>query len=82
MRLQVAKMADSQTVFYMDIGEYLTTADSTITADVMPDFLHLSATGYGALAMHCRFLVVFPPARSGPALWHRTVHYLGFTACP
>ena len=43
-------MADSQTVFYMDIGEYLTTADSTITADVMPDFLHPSQRGAAALA--------------------------------
>jgi hypothetical protein len=36
-------MADQKKVFYVDIGEYLMQADSTITNDVMPDFLHLSA---------------------------------------
>jgi lysophospholipase L1-like esterase len=35
-----------KTVKYMDIGEKFLQKDGTLTKDIMPDFLHLSARGY------------------------------------
>jgi beta-glucosidase len=43
---QLARLADNQTVFYMDIGDRFLTADGTLPADVMPDGLHPNAEGY------------------------------------
>ena len=43
---ELAKLADDQQVFYMDIGDEFLAADGTLTTDVMPDGLHPSATGY------------------------------------
>jgi len=40
------KVADDNTVFFMDIGSALKNADGTLSKDIMPDFLHLSAEGY------------------------------------
>jgi lysophospholipase L1-like esterase len=37
---------DGQTVHYLDIGAKFLTADGTLTREVMPDLLHLSAKGY------------------------------------
>lgn len=48
-------MRDGEHIFYLDIGEYLTDFKQEITADVMPDYLHLSAQGY-------EIWCVFPPA--------------------
>jgi len=39
-------LADGEHVHYMDIGSKLTKADGTISAAIMPDFLHPSAAGY------------------------------------
>ena len=33
-------------MFFLDIGEFLTDYKQEISAQVMPDFLHLSARGY------------------------------------
>ena len=33
-------------VDYVDIGRYFLNEDGTISAEVMPDFLHLSKRGY------------------------------------
>ena len=41
-----SKLADGKMVFYEDIGKAFLTEDGTLTKEVMPDFLHLSAKGY------------------------------------
>ena len=33
-------------MFFLDIGDKFMKPDGTLTKDVMPDFLHLSAAGY------------------------------------
>lgn len=38
--------ADDKTVFYMDIGSKFLEPDGTLTQEIMPDRLHLSAKGY------------------------------------
>lgn len=43
---RAAKLADGKMVHVLDIGPNLTNADGTISPDVMPDYLHLSAKGY------------------------------------
>jgi lysophospholipase L1-like esterase len=42
----IAKLADGQDVFYLDIGPKFLTDDGTLTKDVMPDLLHLNAKSY------------------------------------
>lgn len=42
----IAKLADNQAVFYLDIGPKFVAADGTLSKDIMPDLLHLSAKGY------------------------------------
>ena len=42
----IAKLDDGKSVFYLDIGDKFLQPDGTLTKEVMPDFLHLSAKGY------------------------------------
>jgi lysophospholipase L1-like esterase len=42
----IAKLADNQRVFFLDIGEKFSQGKDTLSAEIMPDFLHLSAAGY------------------------------------
>ena len=39
-------VADDKNVFYLDIGPKFLAADGTLSKEIMPDFLHLSAKGY------------------------------------
>ena len=39
-------LADNKHVYFLDIGPKFLTADGTLTKDIMPDRLHLSAKGY------------------------------------
>lgn len=43
---RASKLADGRMVHYLDIGPKLTNVDGTISPEVMPDYLHLSAKGY------------------------------------
>jgi lysophospholipase L1-like esterase len=43
---KLAKLADNKQVFYMDIGDKFLTADGTLTAEIMNDFLHPTEKGY------------------------------------
>jgi lysophospholipase L1-like esterase len=43
---RIAKLADNEHVFYLDINKKFLTADGTLTKDIMPDFLHPNAKGY------------------------------------
>ncbi len=45
-----AAAADGKNVFYLDIGPKFLTDDGTLTAEIMPDFLHLSPKGYALWA--------------------------------
>jgi beta-glucosidase len=38
--------ADGKKVHYLDLGDTFTKEDGTISEEIMPDFLHLSAAGY------------------------------------
>ncbi len=42
----IAKLDDKKHVFFLDIGEKFLEPDGTLTKEVMPDLLHLSAKGY------------------------------------
>jgi lysophospholipase L1-like esterase len=42
----ISKLDDGKSVFYLDIGEKFLQPDGTLTKEIMPDFLHLSAKGY------------------------------------
>jgi lysophospholipase L1-like esterase len=42
----LARIADDQNVFYMDIGDRFLAPDGTLPEDVMPDGLHPNANGY------------------------------------
>jgi lysophospholipase L1-like esterase len=42
----IAKLADDQHVFYLDIGPKFLQEDGTLTREIMPDLLHLSEQGY------------------------------------
>jgi lysophospholipase L1-like esterase len=42
----IAKLADGKTVHYLDISGAFLSADGTLSKDIMPDLLHLNATGY------------------------------------
>ncbi len=46
----IAKIADGKAVVYLDIGKKFLTDDGTLSAEVMPDALHLSEKGYGIWA--------------------------------
>lgn len=46
----LAKLADGQMVHYLDFGSQLIEADGSISKKLMPDYLHLSETGYGIWA--------------------------------
>ncbi|MBX9791577.1 MAG: GDSL family lipase [Pirellulales bacterium] len=41
-----SKLADGKHVFYLDIGPKFLAADGSLSADIMPDHLHLSSRGY------------------------------------
>jgi beta-glucosidase len=43
---QISKLDDGKSVFYLNIGKAFLNADGTISPDVMPDYLHLTAKGY------------------------------------
>jgi lysophospholipase L1-like esterase len=43
----IAKMDDGKKVKYLDIGEKFLEKDGSLSREIMPDFLHLSAKGYG-----------------------------------
>lgn len=42
----IAKLADGKNIYYLDIGPKFTSADGTISKEIMPDFLHFSPKGY------------------------------------
>jgi lysophospholipase L1-like esterase len=42
----LAKLADQQSVFYVDFGSQLIEGDGSISRQIMPDYLHLSEQGY------------------------------------
>ena len=42
----IAKLHDGKNVFYLDIGDKFLQPDGSLTKEIMPDFLHLSAKGY------------------------------------
>jgi beta-glucosidase len=43
---KIAKLADGENVFYLDIGKKFLNEDGTLSRDIMPDLLHLSPRGY------------------------------------
>ena len=43
---KLAKLADNNKVFYMDIGDKFLTADGTLTTEIMADGLHPTAKRY------------------------------------
>ena len=43
---RIKKLADSQNVYFVDIGDVFLKKDGSITKDVMRDLLHLSPEGY------------------------------------
>jgi lysophospholipase L1-like esterase len=42
----VSKLDDGKQIHYLDIGSKFLQPDESISKDIMPDYLHLSATGY------------------------------------
>ncbi len=42
----IAKLGDGDKIVYMDFGEKFLQPDGTLSADIMPDFLHPSDKGY------------------------------------
>jgi lysophospholipase L1-like esterase len=42
----IAKLDDGKHVFFLDFGSKFLEPDGTLTKEIMPDFLHLSAKGY------------------------------------
>lgn len=42
----IAKLADDEMVFFLDIGPKFLEADGTLSKEIMPDLLHLSPAGY------------------------------------
>lgn len=42
----LAKLDDGEKVVFLDIGQKFLQPDGTITKEIMPDFLHLSPSGY------------------------------------
>jgi lysophospholipase L1-like esterase len=47
---RLAKLADGKKVVYLDLGPKFLAVDGTLPAELMPDFLHLSAKGYAVWA--------------------------------
>ncbi len=43
---QIARLHDNQHVFFLDIGGKFLESDGSLSKEIMPDFLHLSAKGY------------------------------------
>ncbi len=43
---KIAKLADGEKVIFLDFGNVFLNPDGSISPEVMPDFLHLSAKGY------------------------------------
>ncbi|MGN6547079.1 MAG: platelet-activating factor acetylhydrolase IB subunit [Aureliella sp.] len=43
---QIAKLDDGKNIFYLDIGDKFLEKDGSISKEIMPDYLHLSAEGY------------------------------------
>lgn len=43
---QLSRMADGKTIRFLDFGPELLEPDGSISEDIMPDFLHLSESGY------------------------------------
>jgi lysophospholipase L1-like esterase len=43
---QISKLDDGKSVFHLNIGKAFLNPDDTISPDVMPDYLHLTAKGY------------------------------------
>jgi lysophospholipase L1-like esterase len=50
LNASLAKLADGKSVVWLDIHDKFLEADGTISKEIMPDFLHLSATGYAIWA--------------------------------
>lgn len=46
LNASVAKLDDGKSVYFLDLGSRFLKPDGSITADIMPDFLHLSPAGY------------------------------------
>jgi lysophospholipase L1-like esterase len=42
----IQKLDDGKNVFYLDIGHRFLEEDGTLSATIMPDYLHLSQKGY------------------------------------
>ena len=42
----IAKLDDGKNIFFLDIGDKFLQPDGSITKEIMPDFLHLTAAGY------------------------------------
>ena len=42
----ISKLDDGKTVFYKDVGKEFLTNNGGLSAEIMPDGLHLSAKGY------------------------------------
>jgi beta-glucosidase len=61
---------DGKRVTYLDIGSKFLTPEGVLTADIMPDFLHPSAKGYGIWADAVQPIVdkYFPAAVPAPAV--------------
>ena len=47
---QISRLDDGTNVSYLDIGKTFLNPDGTISRELMPDYLHLTATGYGLWA--------------------------------
>lgn len=43
---KIAKLDDGQHVYFLDIGDKFLESDGSLSKEIMPDFLHLSAKGY------------------------------------
>ena len=43
---QISKLDDGEKIHYLDIGSSFLEKDDTISKEIMPDFVHLSAEGY------------------------------------
>ena len=46
----IAKLADNQTIYYLDIGPKFLDADGKLSKDIMPDLLHPNTKGYAIWA--------------------------------
>lgn len=43
---KISKLDDGRRIFFLDIGAKFLEADGTLSKEIMPDYLHLSARGY------------------------------------